>query len=58
MLKWIENAVRLAWLINPESKQVFIYRADNSVEIIQLFIQKISGENVLPGFNLDLQILQ
>lgn len=58
MLKWIENGVSLAWLINPASKQVFIYRADNSVEIIQSFIQKISGENVLPGFNLDLTILQ
>ena len=58
MLQWIENGASLAWLINPENKMVSIYRADNSVEIIQGFTNKLSGENVLPGFELDLQILQ
>lgn len=58
MLKWVENGAQLAWLIDPANKQVFIYRADNSVEIIRGFNNKLSGENVLPGFELDLQILQ
>jgi len=58
MLQWIENGASLAWLINPENKMASIYRADNSVEIIQGFTNKLSGENVLPGFELDLQILQ
>ncbi len=58
MLKWIENGASLAWLINPENKQVFIYRADNSIELIQGFTNKLSGEIILPGFELDLQILQ
>lgn len=58
MLKWIENGTRLAWLIDPTNKQVFIYRADDSFEIIKGFNNKLSGENILPGFKLDLQILQ
>jgi Uma2 family endonuclease len=58
MLKWIENGTQLAWLIDPESKKVFIYREDGSVAIIQGFTNKLSGENVLPGFELDLQLLQ
>ena len=58
MLKWIENGTRLAWLIDTANKQVFIYRADDSIEIIKGFNNKLSGENVLPGFKLDLQILQ
>lgn len=58
MLKWIENGAQLAWLIDPESKKVFIYREDGSVAIVQGFTNKLSGENVLPGFELDLQILQ
>ena len=57
MLKWIENGTRLAWLIDPANKQVFIYRADDSIEIIKGFNNKLSGENILPGFKLDLQIL-
>ncbi len=58
MLKWIENGARLAWLIDPESKKVFIYREDGSVSIIQGFNNKLSGEDVLPGFELDLQLFQ
>ena len=58
MLKWIENGAQLAWLIDPESKKVFIYREDGSVEIIQGFTNTLSGENLLPGFELDLQLLQ
>ena len=58
MVKWIENGAQLAWLIDPESKKVFIYREDSSVTIIQGFDNKLSGENVLPGFELDLQLLQ
>ena len=58
MLKYIKNGTRLAWLIDPKNKQVFIYSEDNSIAIIQGFTNKLSGENILPGFELDLQILQ
>ncbi len=58
MLKWIENGTRLAWLINPETSEVFIYREDGSVQIIKGFHNKLSGENILPLFEFDLQLLQ
>ncbi len=58
MLKWIENGARLAWLVDPESKKVFIYREDSSISIIRGFNNKLSGENILPGFELDLELLQ
>lgn len=58
MLKWMENGAQLGWLIDPETKQVFIYREDGSIAVIQGFSNKLSGENVLPGFELDLNLLQ
>ena len=58
MLQWIENGTRLAWLIDPKIEQVFIYREDNSIEVVKDFSNKLSGENILPGFELNLRILQ
>lgn len=53
MLEYLENGVRLGWLINFQDKQVEIYRQTQSVEVgiipITLF-----GEDVLPGFELRL----
>jgi Uma2 family endonuclease len=51
---WIENGVRLAWLIDPYMERAYVYRADGSVEIVPDFKGQLSGENVLPGFSLDL----
>ncbi|MCU0447613.1 MAG: Uma2 family endonuclease [Microscillaceae bacterium] len=53
MEEWIENGVQLAWLINPKERKTYIYR-ENGERIIQDFQQKLSGENVLPHFELDL----
>ena len=53
MSEYIENGVRLGWLIDPFERRVHIYRADESVEVLEN-PQKISGEDVLPGFELDL----
>ncbi|MEQ1604879.1 MAG: Uma2 family endonuclease [Pyrinomonadaceae bacterium] len=53
MHEYIENGVRLGWLIDPEEKKVYIYRANGSVEILEN-PDKVSGEDVLPGFELDL----
>lgn len=58
MQKWIENGTQLAWLIDPETEKTFIYREDGSMAIVQGFTNKLSGENVLPGFELDLLMLQ
>lgn len=53
MREYIENGVRLGWLIDPLKKRVHIYRADKTVEILEN-PENVSGENILQGFELDL----
>jgi Uma2 family endonuclease len=53
MLEYVGNGVRLGFLINPHDRQVEIYRIDRFVEILQS-PATVSGEQVLPGFMLDL----
>ncbi len=55
---WIPNGVRLAWLIDPYKQKAWIYRADGSIDEITAFDRKLSGEAVLPGFELDLRLLK
>jgi Uma2 family endonuclease len=53
MAEYRSNGVRLGWLINPQNKQVEIYRLGQDVEVLQSPTM-LSGEDVLPGFTLDL----
>jgi Uma2 family endonuclease len=53
MREYIENGARLGWLINPKEKEVHIYRPNAETEILKN-PQTVSGENALPGFELDL----
>lgn len=53
MQEYMENRVRLGWLINPQQRTVEIYRQGQSKET-QESPGSLSGENVLPGFVLDL----
>jgi Uma2 family endonuclease len=53
MLEYRANGVRLGWLINPQQQMVEIYRSNRDVEILQS-PSSLSGEDVLPGFSLDL----
>lgn len=55
MLEYLASGLRLGWLINPQTQQVEIYRQGRDVEIVQ-FPVSLSGEDVLPGFVLDLPI--
>ena len=56
MQEYLNSGLRLGWLINPQQQQqVEIYRPDRTVEIVQLPVS-LSGEDVLPGFVLDLPI--
>lgn len=55
---WIANGVRLGWLIDPVKQKAYIYRQDGSMEVIQGFDEKLNGEDVLPGFELDLSMLK
>ena len=57
MTEWIGNGVRLGWLIDPQKRISYIYRADGSIDIIRGFDKKLSGEDVLKGFELDLSLL-
>ncbi|MBF2020097.1 MAG: Uma2 family endonuclease [Hydrococcus sp. C42_A2020_068] len=54
MQEYIDNGARLGWLLDPMSKMVEIYRPGQPPEILQNPSQ-LSGENVLPGFVLDLE---
>ncbi|WP_373545685.1 Uma2 family endonuclease, partial [Chamaesiphon sp.] len=45
--------VRLGWLINPQQRQVEIYRLGQDVEVLQS-PTSLGGEDVLPDFTLDL----
>ena len=53
MREYLDNGVKLGWLIEPSAKTVEIYRLNKQVEIFNN-PQSISGEDVLPGFILDL----
>lgn len=53
MLEYQHNGARLGWLINPQDWQVEIYRPGQSAEVLESPL-KLSGEDVLPGFVLDL----
>lgn len=55
---WIANGVRLAWLIDPVKQKAYIYRQDGSIEVVPNFDGKLSGEDVLVGFELDLGLLK
>ena len=56
MQEWMKNGCRLAWLINPEKRITIIYRPKGKPEEVS-FDKKLSGEEVLPGFELDLKEL-
>jgi Uma2 family endonuclease len=54
---WMANGVRLAWLIDPLKRMAWVYRLDGSVDEIVGFDHRLFGEEVLPGFELDLRSL-
>lgn len=54
MREYIENGVKLGWLIDPKNRKVYIYRANGEVEILKN-PEKLSGEDVLIGFELNVQ---
>jgi Uma2 family endonuclease len=53
MMEYQNLGVRLGWLINPQDRQVEIYRIGKEVEILESPTE-ISGEDVLPDFRLNL----
>jgi Uma2 family endonuclease len=53
MQEYLDNGVRLGWLVNPQAQQVEIYRSQQPVEVQNLPVT-LSGEAVLSGFVLQL----
>jgi Uma2 family endonuclease len=54
MQEYIDNGVRLGWLIDPQNQRVEIYRQGRDIDILQS-PTSLLGEDVLPGFVLDLE---
>ncbi|MEG4230038.1 Uma2 family endonuclease [Microcoleus sp. N9_B2] len=54
MKEYRDNGAVLGWLINRKSRQVEIYRQDREVEVLES-PATVSGEDVLPGFILNLE---
>ncbi|MDB9375982.1 Uma2 family endonuclease [Nodularia sphaerocarpa] len=53
MREYIENGAGLGWLIDRKNQRVEIYRPGRNVEVLDHPVS-LSGENILPGFLLDL----
>lgn len=54
--EYMDNQIKLGWLINPKTRSVEIYRQGQEVEVLQS-LPALSGEEVLPGFVLNLSFL-
>ncbi len=57
MKEWVSNGCRLGWLIDPKERKAYVYHPEREVETIAFQESVLWGEDVLPGFELDLQPL-
>ena len=56
MQEYLDNGTELGWLINPQDQQVEIYRQNQGIEVLDQ-PDFLSGEEVLPNFQLDLRAI-
>lgn len=54
----MNNGCRLSWLIAPWREKVFIYYSPLRYGVVGGFDKKICGDDVLPGFEMDLTLLK
>lgn len=52
MIQWRENGVMLGWLIDPDSETTFIYRLGSEKVEEKAFSESLSGEDILPNFEM------
>jgi Uma2 family endonuclease len=52
MGEWIENGVKLAWLIDMENEKVYIYYPDGQITT-KAFAEGVTGENILPNLTVN-----
>lgn len=51
---WMANGCQLGWLIDVSNQLTYIYRPDQAIQEVT-GLGLLSGEQVLPGFELDLK---
>ena len=56
MAEYLTNGARLGWLIDPQNRQVHIYRPNRPITILNT-PTTISADPELPGFTLNLQTI-
>lgn len=56
MQEYLDNGVRLGWLINRQKRQVEIYRPDSPTQTLDA-PEQLSGEDILPRFALNLNVV-
>ncbi len=54
MQSYIDNGVRLGWLIDPQTSRVHIYQPSKTIEILES-PETVSHAQILPAFSLDLK---
>lgn len=57
MAKWIQNGVRLGWLVSPREQQTYVYRPDTSIPQTVRFSEILTGQDVLIGFEVMLETI-
>lgn len=57
MAEYMANGCRLGWLIDPYERQAHVYRPGQEPETVGFDDGALSGEDVLPGFMLDLALV-
>jgi Uma2 family endonuclease len=58
MKEWMTNGCRLGWLIDADEEKVFIYEGLNHERVHENFDMPLSGEPVLPSFEMILSELR
>jgi Uma2 family endonuclease len=53
MVEYMENGVRLGWLIDPRQRRLYVYRPEQPPEVLE-DPGTVSADPLLPGFVLDL----
>ena len=59
MEEYRQNGARLGWLLSCDDEKAYLFRAgQEGYETVEGFDRELSGEDVLPGFRLDLRKLR
>ena len=56
MREYLDNGLRLGWLIDPFARRVYVYRPGADVHVLE-DPDGVDGAPVLPGFRLDLSVV-